>query len=188
MTQSFQLNMKTGPTPGKIFQLTKNELTIGRELGNDIVISDADVSRRHARLTLQDEVYTIEDLGSTNGTFVNGQRLSGLVTLQPGDMVKLGESIELLFEVPGFDAMATVVAPSAESLPESFLTVESAPPAAAPTSYVEEPAPVQPVPAAPAKKGSKTWLYVGIGCIVLLCLCVVVSVLAYYGYNNFIVK
>jgi len=94
-------------------------------------------------------------------------------------MVKLGESIELLFEVPGFDAMATVVAPSAESLPESFLTVESAPPAAAPTSYVEEPAPVQPIPAAPAKK-SKTWLYVGITCLVLLCLCVAVSLLGYF--------
>ena len=46
----YQFNMKIGPTPGKTIQLTKPELSIGRDLSNDIVISDADVSRKHARL------------------------------------------------------------------------------------------------------------------------------------------
>ena len=51
--QQFQFIMRTGPTPGKIFELITNELYIGREVTNDITIDDAEVSRKHARLIMQ---------------------------------------------------------------------------------------------------------------------------------------
>jgi S-DNA-T family DNA segregation ATPase FtsK/SpoIIIE len=61
----FQLIMRSGPTPGKVFQLKNDEVFIGRDVGNDIVINDAEISRRHARLSVQAGGYILEDLGST---------------------------------------------------------------------------------------------------------------------------
>ncbi|MCZ7552248.1 MAG: FHA domain-containing protein [Anaerolineales bacterium] len=83
-SQTYQLVMHKGPNPGKIFELVQDELTIGRDITNRIVINDAEVSRKHARLTLQSGAYVIEDLGSTNGTFVDSQRLIGPHMLRPG--------------------------------------------------------------------------------------------------------
>lgn len=201
----FQLNMKTGPTPGKIIQLNKPELSLGRDLSNDIVISDADVSRRHARLVQQGEGYLLEDLGSTNGTFVNGERLTAPQALRPGDSVRLGETVEVIFELPGFDSQATVLASHAEAYPpappampdpvpapqpvgvayapETFIAPEPQPGAPLPTTYVDEPAgpQFQYEPAVPEKpKGKKTGLLIGIGCVVLLCLCAAVVLAGYY--------
>jgi pSer/pThr/pTyr-binding forkhead associated (FHA) protein len=95
---SFQLTMKVGPTPGLSITLLKAEMFIGRDLANEIVISDADVSRRHARLARQGDTYLLEDLASTNGTYVNDQRLSAAQILQPGDQIRFGETILLIFE------------------------------------------------------------------------------------------
>ena len=94
MTQ-FQFVMRSGPTPGRTFPLEGDQLTIGRESSNGIAINDAEISRKHSRLTFQGGKYVLEDLGSTNGTFVNGQRLAGPVVLKPGDVVSLGEHIVL---------------------------------------------------------------------------------------------
>jgi len=91
----FKLTMRQGPRPDQAFELYKDVHTIGREAGNDIIINDPQVSRNHARLTLQGSAYILEDLGSTNGTFVNGRRVSGPVALSAGDMVGLGDTIVL---------------------------------------------------------------------------------------------
>lgn len=64
-------------------------LTIGREFGNEVVLTDPLVSRYHARLDLA-PVPVLHDLGSFNGTFVNGQRLQGAVQLEPGYEVIFG--------------------------------------------------------------------------------------------------
>jgi len=95
---SYQLVMHSGPTPGKTFLLEGNVLTIGREASNAIAINDAEISRKHAQLVYRDGKYIITDLGSTTGTFVNGQRLTGQHVLQPGEVISLGEQISLLFE------------------------------------------------------------------------------------------
>jgi hypothetical protein len=100
--------MRSGPTPGQAFPLTKNEISIGRDISNDVVISDSEISRKHARLILQSGGYVLEDLGSTNGTFVNGQRLMGPHLLRPGELIMLGENVSLTYE-PGFDQDATMV-------------------------------------------------------------------------------
>lgn len=94
----FQVVAKSGPTAGNIYQLEKTEMFIGRELNNDIVINDPEISRRHARLFLQGEAYVLEDLGSTNGSMVNNQRLMGPCILNPGDLITLGEVINLTYE------------------------------------------------------------------------------------------
>ncbi|MCC6189446.1 MAG: FHA domain-containing protein [Anaerolineales bacterium] len=108
-TGSSRLTVRQGPAPGKIYELGKDVLTIGRDVNNDVVLNDAEVSRNHARLTAQSGGYLIEDLASTNGTFVNGQRLIGPKLLNPGDVVGLGETIVLEFNQVA-DAGATVVA------------------------------------------------------------------------------
>jgi predicted component of type VI protein secretion system len=108
-TGSYRLTVRQGPVPGKVFELAKDVVTIGRDVNNDLAINDAEISRNHGRLTSQSGGYLIEDLASTNGTFVNGQRLIGPKLLNPGDVVGLGETIVLEYSYIA-DAGATVVA------------------------------------------------------------------------------
>ena len=68
------------------------EAIIGRE-GCDIVLIDPEVSRRHAALSVVDGETAIEDLGSTNGTFVNGVRIERPTVLSEGDSVQLGNTM-----------------------------------------------------------------------------------------------
>ena len=117
ISQSFQLVMKSGPTPGKIFPLERNEIHLGRDISNQILINDAEVSRHHLRLILQAGGYVIEDLGSTNGTFVNGQRLVGLRTLHSGDTITAGENVSLVFETVPPEVEVTRVSPAAPPSP-----------------------------------------------------------------------
>lgn len=68
----------------------RSTVSIGRKEGNSIVLTDVHVSGNHARLTIKNNVLYIEDLNSTNGTFVNGKRISGRVKLLGNDEVKIG--------------------------------------------------------------------------------------------------
>jgi predicted component of type VI protein secretion system len=105
----YRLTIRQGPVPGKVHELAKDVMTIGRDVNNDLVINDSEVSRNHARLTSQSGGYLIEDLASTNGTFVNGQRLIGPKLLNSSDVVGLGETIVLEYSYIA-DSGATVVA------------------------------------------------------------------------------
>jgi pSer/pThr/pTyr-binding forkhead associated (FHA) protein len=73
------------------FALAKASVTIGRTAINDIVLGDSRVSRVHARLQYGDEGLNLEDLGSANGTRVNGSPIES-VTIAPGDIIELGDS------------------------------------------------------------------------------------------------
>jgi len=66
--------------------------TIGRA-GCDVNLTDPDVSRRHAVVRAVDDGLAVEDLGSTNGTFVNETRVSGIVQISPGDRVRFGNTV-----------------------------------------------------------------------------------------------
>src|SRR5512145_450549 len=133
----FQFVMRSGPTPGVTFPLEGEQLTIGRDSSNGVAINDAEVSRKHSRLSFQGGKYVIEDLGSTNGTFVNGQRLAGPVVLKAGDVVSLGEQIVLMYDALRADAGATMasarkpVRSSAPPAPSAAAPAEPAAPAAA---------------------------------------------------------
>jgi len=94
-----KLMISDGPNSGHSFQLLKTETVLGRDESVDIVISDQLVSRRHARITWREDRYWIEDLGSSNGTFVNDKRLQAeAVALSNKDQIQLGLTIRLVFE------------------------------------------------------------------------------------------
>jgi pSer/pThr/pTyr-binding forkhead associated (FHA) protein len=80
-----------GPHAGARFELTKTPMSIGREQGRDIVLADQTVSRRHAVIQRIGDSLLIVDEGSSNGTFVNGVRVTSQ-QLKPGDEVRLGSS------------------------------------------------------------------------------------------------
>jgi predicted component of type VI protein secretion system len=130
MPANFQIVLKSGPTPGKAFLLDKNELFIGRDLGNDIVINDPEVSRRHARLYLQNNYYVIEDMGSTNGSSVNGQRLTAPYLLRPGEIITFGERVNIQFvaapqpDLPVAEAVQTPAYPAASVQPGYFTSAQ----------------------------------------------------------------
>jgi pSer/pThr/pTyr-binding forkhead associated (FHA) protein len=73
------------------FTLTEGTHVVGRQEGVAIVISDRQVSRNHAAITVQNGRVTIEDRASANGTFVNGERLTSPRTLKAGDQLKFGD-------------------------------------------------------------------------------------------------
>ena len=79
-------------TSGKNFDLGQ-ELTIGRSDKCHIVLDDTYVSQVHARIFSKGDSYFLEDLGSTNGTYMNRKRVAGATELQRGDRVKIGKTV-----------------------------------------------------------------------------------------------
>lgn len=67
-------------------------ITIGRSSENDIVVDDFKVSRVHLQLVFNDGICSVVDLNSSNGTFVNGQKINGEVQLQPNDVIRIGNT------------------------------------------------------------------------------------------------
>lgn len=90
----FSLIMTDGPIVGSIYPLTGSIITIGRDLTSDIVVEDTEVSRFHTRLHFTEHGYMVEDLGSTNGTFVNDEPLHTMSFLQPNDVLRLGTLVQ----------------------------------------------------------------------------------------------
>jgi len=87
-----------GPVTGEAFVLSSEPFTIGREVDNSLALTqDETVSRHHARVEQNAGVWMVTDAGSSNGTFVNGRRVAGSQSLQPGDVVQIGAS-RLRFE------------------------------------------------------------------------------------------
>lgn len=116
---SYQLVVRNAPqsglTPGQVIALEDDVLTLGRDPLSDIILDDAEVSRHHAKLLLQAGGYEIQDMGSTNGTFIDGKRLGGEpLALKPGQVIMLGSNVTLVYQaIPAVDPMATIVAPAA---------------------------------------------------------------------------
>ena len=80
---------QTALAPGRRFPL-RDTLSIGRSADNDIALEDDWISARHLRLRRQNGAWIAEDLGSTNGTRVNGRPLNGTLPVQSGDVLDLG--------------------------------------------------------------------------------------------------
>jgi pSer/pThr/pTyr-binding forkhead associated (FHA) protein len=151
MANIYKLIIQSGTGMGTEFPLEKNEIFLGRDLTSDLVIDDPEVSRRHLRLVMDGATYRLEDLGSTNGTFIRGQRLAAPALLKPGEVVTLGEKIVLRYEVISNDPNATVVAQrgvSSSTQPGPEPVVSSAPviPPAAPPAPVIAPPPARVAP------------------------------------------
>ena len=129
---------RDGALEGQRFELD-GDRTIGRE-GADITLDDDQVSRSHARVSVAGATITIEDLGSTNGTFVNGAKIEAPTTLAPGDTVRIGATTFALEA----EAEAEPEPEPMPAMPEPAVTV------------AREAAPAQPAPEpAPAPRGSR---------------------------------
>lgn len=171
-SSSFRLIERTGPNPGETYDLNKESLTIGRDVTNDIVIADTEVSRQHARINRTPGGHVLEDLGSTNGTFVNGDRLVSPRVLNPGDLVGLGENVTLTFDAVSAESAATVMAAGGEPQAEAQQPAQ-------PAQRVQPAQPAAPAraatPAAPAGEeeegDTRRWILAGCGCLLLLGVC-----------------
>ena len=99
----YWLVMRRGPMQNQLFRLERPVINIGRDLANDIAIRDSQVSRYHLRLTLQGQEYYLQDLDSSNGTRINGVQMAERVLLNDGDLIALGESILLTYDLVYLD-------------------------------------------------------------------------------------
>src|SRR5687768_9478066 len=131
----------------------KPEVTIGRVQGNDIVLPKGNVSKRHSRIVLKDGKFIIVDLKSTNGTYVNGRKITSPLVLKETDKVYIGDFIITLEESGGAGAFAAdKITGSATPIPPPALpsgVYEPGAPGSGPPSLVANPPPV-PRRAAPA--------------------------------------
>jgi hypothetical protein len=93
-----KLVFRSGPRADEEIQIDR-EMVLGRD-GADIEIEDSAVSRQHARLRPQGDTLQIEDLGSTNGTYVNGSKIDEPAIVRPGDFINIGQST---LEIGGVD-------------------------------------------------------------------------------------
>lgn len=91
------LNRKdTLPYKIKEVYVLEDDVSIGRGTQNNIILRDPYISKNHARITLDEEEYFLEDLQSANGTLVNDTRVLDVVKLKDGDRIKFGQ-VEFLF-------------------------------------------------------------------------------------------
>jgi pSer/pThr/pTyr-binding forkhead associated (FHA) protein len=86
------LMISTGPAAGTVFPVIQRSLLVGRSLGADVRVDEQAISNEHARLEQTDAGFTLLDLGSTNGTYVNGQRLVHAAQLSGGDTIQMGST------------------------------------------------------------------------------------------------
>jgi pSer/pThr/pTyr-binding forkhead associated (FHA) protein len=158
---SFRLHVKKGPNLGMLIDVSRDVMVIGRDVTNDIVVADAEVSRQHARLKMTKAGLILEDLGSTNGTHVNGERISAPRVLKDGDEIGLGENAILALEELAPEEAATVVRPARAA--------KAAKPAAArPSMQPIAPEPLEAEGEAKAKKPIRPWIFAGCGCLLVL--------------------
>ena len=170
----------TGPEAGRRIELGV-EVVIGRQ-DADLVLKDPEVSRRHAVLRRSGESVVIEDLGSTNGTFVKGERIRSPITVGPGDQVRVGRTT--LEIEPDWRAAETVVMPALQ--PDQIRAAE-APPSGDPVAEHEDSTSTQPLPsrmiesALRPARSKRSWF--AVGAVVLAgVLAVVLGVIAYAGH------
>lgn len=200
MTANFQFVMRSGPTPGKVYPLEGPEIIIGRDNTSSLMINDAEVSRKHTRLVWQSLGYVVEDLGSTNGTFVDGQRLTAPYVLRGGETISLGENIVLVYESTA-DPDATVLSTSASAVKQAVAQAQATAQAPKPEVQREppqpEPAPIKPAPLklAPVspdpvqpvapKKSRKSLVILLVIVLGLLCVCGVIAIYLYRAPISF---
>ncbi len=107
------------------YPMNSPEITIGRALDNEIVIPEPQVSKHHMRLLREGLGYTVEDLGSLNGTYVNEVRLSDVVALKTGDIVRVGTALDMTYTNENVISTGTHEVPRTE--PDTIRDMRSMP-------------------------------------------------------------
>ena len=108
------LRLRLAGTGDEELILNRPELTIGRALDNDLILNDTAVSLHHARIAKIQALFYIEDLGSTNSTFVNEQRIDEQ-PLTPGDQIRIGNQV-LIFQETATDTIDVLMEPLDETV------------------------------------------------------------------------
>src|SRR3977135_2678955 len=85
----------------------KNEVNVGRVQGNDLMLPKGNVSKHHARLLFRDGRFIVPDLKSTNGTYVNGRKISQATIVREGDKIYVGDFVLRLETGPKSTASAS---------------------------------------------------------------------------------
>ena len=130
--------VKNGSLKGQRLQVRTPIVNIGRAEYNDLVVPDESVSTQHAKLQRREGVWILVDLGSTNGTFADGEKVSGEAALAPGALVRVGD-IQLVFDTTEADDALGVAKGGGTKVMQAM----------APTAPPARPAPA-PAPARPA--------------------------------------
>jgi pSer/pThr/pTyr-binding forkhead associated (FHA) protein len=134
-----------------VVPIVREEITIGRQDGNTIRLTERNVSRRHARLLKDNGSLLIEDLGSYNGVRVNGDRIAGPTRIKEGDLIEIGDydlGIQGKLEMSASPAAAPAPAPKKEPAPKPAAAKPAPVPAApAPAASPEATAPIAAVSA-----------------------------------------
>jgi pSer/pThr/pTyr-binding forkhead associated (FHA) protein len=151
------LVVRQGAQAGMSFSITGNQVLLGREEGLDIILQDPESSRRHSRISWQGGQYVIEDLGSTNGTFVNGVQITTPQMLNPGDSIGIGQTA-LVFQLQGGQ--------------DPF---QSPPPQQAQTYAAPSPSPTS---SEPQESKTTQYLLYGCGCLLLMGICILLMIAA----------
>ena len=140
--------VRVGALAGQRLTVRTPIVNVGRADYNDVVVPDPSVSTSHAKLQRREGVWVLVDLDSTNGTFVDGERVKGDAPLAPGAMVRLGD-VQLVFE-PTDDAVAAVKGGGTQVLRTPHSMAPPGPlPAPAPAAKRPSPSPAAPVPPRP---------------------------------------
>ncbi len=92
MALTGRLVVRRQAQPGRVYLLDGARFVLGRDAANEVVVDDPFISRRHAEIVWDGDAYVLRDLGSRNGTRVNGSRLSAPVRLKHGDVITLGDA------------------------------------------------------------------------------------------------
>ncbi len=167
------LVVRQGARAGTVFPLTADSVVLGREEGVDISLRDPEVSRQHARVSWQSGTYVLEDLGSTNGTFLNGMQITGQRPLRPGDSIGLGQTILVLQPQGAAEPTSAMPAPRPAAAQAPAQPAYVPPPPPLPSAP-----PAHPAPAAAESGGSSRCLIWGCGCLAALLIVLVALAVA----------
>ena len=103
-----------GQLEGQRWTIDKEEFVVGRGSDCNIILPERQVSRHHVRITHEDNSYILHDLGSKNGTHLNGQPFTGSIKLNDGDQIQMALSVKLVFVGTGATLPLTFEPPTLE--------------------------------------------------------------------------
>jgi hypothetical protein len=155
---------------GKAHELTVDKTTVGRVDDNTFPIPEASVSSHHCEILLRGTEIVIRDLNSTNGTFINGNQVSGEAPLKPGQILRLGQ-IEMRLE----DAATAAKAAAPKKLPDQTMVIPQG------VKLGQEPSTTVTFDKSTFTKKSNTGTKIFIGVIIAIGIAVVVLILLLFN-------
>lgn len=195
------LIVSEGPGQGQTYVLQDMVCTLGRTPDNTIVIDSPRISRHHAQIRLLPEGAVIEDMGSTNGTWVNGRRLTSPHRLSHGDTIGLADYITFRFETEATVRTEKLSSAPVDSATQVMHDVPTYPDVTPPPIYQEAYPQVQAPPEAPSyvaaqpplleaqappkpKRSKGIYIIVAL-LLIAICVCLAVGIYLWFAPTEF---